>query len=121
MSSITNYTVTGTGGIDEESNTWLLNGLPLNYVGLMFLGWTINEVTGEVLQNPTGTCTITDTSSDTKYDYTVSGTIAKPDISLNVKSGDTVVFTFDGTFVKSNYIEGTLSGEFTGSASLTDG
>lgn len=88
---------------------WQISGLPEGDNVVIF---TMTQIDSSV----TGTLDITSGSTQA---YSVTGNNNYPDVVLDFKVGRQQVFTFKGSFTDDNTVAGSLSGQFTGAATLT--
>jgi hypothetical protein len=88
---------------------WAINGLPDDYIVIIFMLTQIeNYVTGMI-----------DISNDVTQNFQVEGNNNYPNVRLDFKVSSQTVFSFNGQFTGSDTLQGTLSGKYTGAATLT--
>jgi hypothetical protein len=88
---------------------WQISGLPQ---GDMVAIFTMTQVDNYV----TGTLDIAGSSTQS---YSVEGNNNFPNVALGFKLGRQQVFTFKGSFTDGNNVVGSLSGQYTGAATLS--
>jgi hypothetical protein len=88
---------------------WEIVGLPSDYIVAIFMMSQIeNYVTGTI-----------EVSNDVTQNFGIEGNNNYPNVSLDFKVGSYTEFNFQGTFKDTNTVTGTLSGRFTGPATLS--
>lgn len=87
---------------------WEINGLPDNYIVVIFMMAQLEDyVTGAL-----------ELSNDGTQSFQIEGNNNYPNVRLDFKPGDYTAFGFQGQFTDANTVTGTLSGQFTGAATL---
>lgn len=88
---------------------WEITGLPEEVIVAIFVLAQIDSYLTGLL----------DTSNGSSQNFAVAGSNNYPTVRLHFKLGLQVVFTFQGSFTDENTIEGSLSGQYTGPATLS--